>query len=87
MNECKDHGLSDEAVRDAFLRAIESDDRVRKRFREAEFGDLDLNSFVLDSGDNEPIVFEQATIHGLLNFSRASVRQPLEFSRCTFNTV
>ncbi|PSQ26024.1 hypothetical protein BRD01_01410 [Halobacteriales archaeon QS_8_65_32] len=87
MDECKDHGLSDEAVHDAFLRAIESDDRARKRFREAEFGDLDLNSFVLDSGDNEPIVFEQATIHGLLNFSRASVRQPLEFSRCTFNTV
>jgi hypothetical protein len=56
MDECKDHGLSDEAVRDAFLRAIESDDRARKRFREAEFGDLDLNSFVLDSGDNEPIV-------------------------------
>ena len=76
MDECKDHGLSDEAVRDAFLRAIESDDRARKRFREAEFGDLDLNSFVLDSGDNEPIVFEQATIYGLLNFSGASVRQP-----------
>lgn len=69
----------DEAVRDAFLAAVQEPGREAKEFVGARFGDLNLSFDVLDAPDNYPIDLRYATVEGSINCRRAEFGQPLWF--------
>ncbi|WP_158293691.1 pentapeptide repeat-containing protein [Halorubrum sp. SP3] len=69
----------DEAVRDAFLEAIQRPGRGPKEFVGARFGDLNLSFDIVDGPDNYPIDLRYATVEGSINCRRAEFGQPLWF--------
>ena len=75
-DRCEELGITDNEVRDVFLAAVESDDPERKHFYGATFEALDLSGLVIDSGDNQPISFRDATVDHL-DLGDSTVRQPL----------
>ncbi|TKX73897.1 hypothetical protein EXE46_12010 [Halorubrum sp. GN11_10-6_MGM] len=69
----------DDAVRDAFLDAVQRPGRETKEFVGARFGDLNLSFDILDAPDNYPIDLRYATVEGSINCRRAEFGQPLWF--------
>ena len=69
----------DEAVRDAFLEAVQRPGREAKEFVGARFGDLNLSFDIVDGPDNYPIDLRYAAVEGSVNCRRAEFGQPLWF--------
>jgi uncharacterized protein YjbI with pentapeptide repeats len=79
-DERKEHGISDEDLRDEFMESISKEEKENKEFIGAKFGDLDLEQEELVSGKNNPIKLIGAEIDGELNLSTAAIKQPFVLS-------
>ncbi|WP_276261537.1 pentapeptide repeat-containing protein [Haloglomus litoreum] len=75
----------DDAVREAFLDAIDRSGERPKRFVGARFGTLDLDHEIVACADNHEIDLRHAVFEGETTWRYAIVRQPITVAGATFH--